>query len=418
MRCVHPIIRKYRDVAGVEHSFECPCGKCIACLHNFQDSWAIRMRETCDAYQNFIYDTLTFSPAGISYRYVTPKVLSHFHDCYGDPQTSKLLDRYSIYDKETGEIMALVPVIDRSVIRDWIRQGKELFVYRHHYRPKIKYFIVEEYGPKTSRPHFHLLMWGLSREDYVTYFAKPWRRRYGFTKTKFIQGGTDKDRDCISRYISKYVSKGVFESPLVKCGLAPKPFRSISHGIGEEYLYRKAGFRWFLSDYADILKGISIDDRFAPGDVQRTSIIRKHIANDILEGSKLKDIFAKSETALTTYYDKNGFVHALPRYYKSKLLGLHKPNILSYEIQTYLLESARVHDNKNLQEFARGLGYSIGDKDPKDSFAGFGEKLYNILYDKYFFARCLQAKVEARRRYIKLKNHYQRAMNLPYALAS
>lgn len=66
-----------------------------------------------------------------------------------------------------------------------------MFVYYHKTRPKWKYLIFEEYGPGTSRPHFHLLFWGISYADYVCFFAEPWRDNFGFTLTKFIKG-TDK----------------------------------------------------------------------------------------------------------------------------------------------------------------------------------------------------------------------------------
>lgn len=411
MRCIHPIIRKYLDIAGVEHIHECPCGKCIACLHNSQDSWSFRCLQTCESYKDFIYDTLTFSPSGISYRNVTDKLLSSL-DLYNDVELSRHLNYYQHVDRGSGEIMQLVPVIDRSVIRNWIRRGKELFVYHNHYRPKIKYFICEEYGPKTSRPHIHLLCWGLSRADYVRFFAKPWRRMFGFTRTKFIQGGTVKDRECICRYISKYVSKGVFESPLVKSNLVPKPFRSISHGLGEEYIDKVPLFKFFSSWRAEWAKSIGVDSRLLSGEILRTSYLRLCIKDNISEGLGLEKYFSLLSRYLTTWYDSLGHPHPLPRYYKNKLADMHRPNLLSYALQTYLLEDARVQYNKGIQEYAHSLGYIVADKDPKSETAGFDSQLYHLLCRGYFVAQRVQAKTEAKRRYIRLKNHYGRALNL------
>ena len=413
MKCIHPIIRVYRDVMGVEHRYECPCGKCIACLHNQQDSWFIRLSETNFNFRSFVYDTLTFSPSGISYRDITEKVWEHRAECFGHKPLADVLKRYALVDKDSGEVCYLAPVVERSVIRGWIKRGRENFYNEHGYRCKIKYFIVEEYGPKTSRPHFHLLMWGLSRSDYIRFFAKPWRRGYGFTKTCYVDEGTDKDRNCIAKYVSKYVSKGVFESPLVSAGLAPKPFRSISKGIGEEYL-RHNRFAWFFGSFAEILKGMSVDIRYRQFANYKRNL-RYLIKNDILEGYDLNKRFDECCGRLSLYYDREGYPHALPRYYKHKLANFHLPNVLSYALQTYLLENARVHYNKGLQEFAHSLGFRVADRDPKDTYAGFGRKLFDLLDNKYFTSSRLQAIAEAKGRYIKLKNHYGRAMNLNYA---
>lgn len=410
MRCLHPLIRKYiNHFDGKEYVQECPCGKCLACLHNEQDSWCIRLRETCDAYKDFVYDTLTFNQDSITYFDVTEQVLDERRII--SPESMKLLERYSFYDKETGEIRYYSPAIDRSVVRDWIRQGRELFVHHHKYRPKMKYFVVEEYGPKTSRPHFHLLMFGISKIDYIRFFKKKWRSQYGFTKTQFIQAGTDKDRSCISRYVSKYVSKGVFESPLVKDGFSPKPFRSISHGIGAEYLENSI-FDWFRSDVAQFYRDLCLDMNYEPSHQMRFSHLKYLIKKGIYENFNLPSEAVLSR--LVSYFDSNGYRHSCPRYYKARLLGLFKPNLLSYAVQAHLLESARVYDNKALQEFSRSLGYHPKVEEVADSYAGFGRKLYNILYDKYFASRCLQAKIEAKRVYDKLKNHYGRAMNIAF----
>lgn len=415
MRCVSPFVRRYLDIMGMEHSQECPCGKCIACLHNSQDMWSIRIGETCKAYRSFIYDTLTFNDNSLSKLdytdFITPSDFMSFPD-----DVRKLVYRYSVVDNDTGEYRIQVPVIDKKQIQGWLKRGRELFFLSHGYRPKIKYFIVEEYGPKTSRPHLHLLLWGLSREDYITFFAKPWRRDFGFTKTKFIipNFSTSKDRDCIVRYISKYVSKGVFESPLVKVGLCPKPFRCISHGIGEEYLLNKC-FDIFRTWKADLLKGVAIPKKGHTGEFSTTQQLRYFHNNDVLEGLEID--FSKCGWHITTYYDSGGYAHALPRYYKHKLCNYHRPNLLSYALQSYLLESARVHYNKKIQAFASKLGYRIFGRSPEDKNAGFTRKLYNFLTHEFTLASSLQAKTEARGCFIKLKNHYGRAMNLQCAFA-
>lgn len=412
MRCLHPIIRKYLDIAGIEHCQEVPCGKCIACLHNFQDSWLVRLRETSFAYKDFVYDTLTFSPYALTMYDVTSSVLFNYEKIMSFNGVERLLNKYRTVDYNTGELRFRVPYIDRSIVRNWIKRARENYFLDKGQRLNIKYFIVYENGPVWSRPHFHLLMWGITHSDYVTYFAKEWRRRYGFTKTKFISNGSDADRDRITAYLSKYVSKGVFESPLVRVGLLPKPWRSISQGIGQEYLQRDF-FDWFRGPFAEALRNITIDKSHYFGDIEYNRKIKYLIQREIVEDSKMKAVFDKVGERLKVYYDRQGYAHALPRYYKYKLCNGFTPNVLFYALQTYLLESTRVYYNSRIQRFAFSLGYRVnwGAKETPD--AGFGQVLFDLLARNFVVAQRLQSKAEAKRRYYKLKNHYGRAMNLP-----
>lgn len=409
MRCLHPITRRYRDLMGQEHSFSCSCGHCIACLHNAHDSWGIRLLETNNAHKCFVYDTLTFDNKSI------PRVtvdLNSYGSRLSDDVIS-LLSRYSSIDTETGEYSLFSPSVDRSLVRDWIRQARELFYYHHGYRLKLKYFMVWEYGPRTSRSHIHLLMWGVDKPTYIKYFKKPWRRKYGFTCTKFIDGGTDKDRRCIAKYVSKYVSKGVFESPLVKCGFSPKPIRHISHGIGEEYLNRPC-FAYYKSVVAQFMKNVSVSGKLRDSDKWRqVYIVRDLIMKDICEGW-FKPPSDEDIKNITTYYDNMGLPHALPRYYRQKLLNLFNPNVFSYVIQTHVLARSELHHNTRLAEFARSLGYYAASVS-KGAFLGLGKKLYNVVSDKFAVTESLQAKAKAKARYIELKNHYKRSFNLAFS---
>lgn len=399
---------------GKECTCEYPCGHCISCLHNNQDSWSIRIRETVEHFHSFVYDTLTFATPSLSYRNITDKVLSVGFDRF-PKDVQNLIDRYSTFDRETGEYLALAPCIDKKIVQNWIKRGRENFFLKHGYRPKMKYFFVEELGPKTSRPHLHCLIFGLSRADYVEFFAKPWRRDFGFTKTKFIEGGTDKDRDCISRYLSKYVSKGVFESPLVQFGLIDKPFRLISKGIGVEYLNNKV-FDFFKSWKCEYFKGISVPKGSEGGTMVRTAYLR-YFFESVIE--KNIDIdFSKLGWRLTTYYDRNGFAHALPRYYRHKLSNYYQPNLLSYALQSYLLACSELYYHKKIQEYGDSLGFLPDYSKVSSPFAGYSRELFDFLVDKFTAAQRLQAQVEGRRRFTKLKNHYGRAMNLQYSFAN
>lgn len=411
MRCLHPVTRKYLDLMGQEHSFSCPCEKCIACLHNTQDSWAIRLNETNMKYGSFVYDTLTFNNSSLPCDVIEFSSLSDID--YLTDDVKSLLERYLLCDHESGELFYRVPAPDRSIIRDWIRNARELFVYHHGYRPKWKYFFCLEYGPRTSRPHFHGLFWGISKSDYIQYLKKPWRRLYGFTKTKFIEGKTDKDRRCIARYVSKYVSKGVFESPLVKLGFSPKPFRCISRGIGEEYL-SSPRFDYFRSVCAEFLKSLCIPPGLHAGPELslRRAVLQDYIVNDICEGW-FKAPSEQNIIDLTTYFDNLGRPHALPRYYRFKLLNSFKRNVFQYLLQSYILARSELHANTLLAEFARSLGFSRASVS-EGPFLGLGRRLFRLVSDRFALAQQNAAQIKAKARYVELRNHYKRSFNLAF----
>lgn len=422
MRCLHPFTRRYYDsLHRVVRVQECPCGKCIACLHNQQDSWSIRALETCKAFRGgFVFDTLTFAPQNLPLCDVTPL----FTKYRGERVVSlESCLQMSFYNK--GKAGYFVPYVTRSIIRDWIRRGRELFVYRHGYRPKWKYLIFMEHGPQTSRPHFHLLFFGISHADYLEYLARPWRRTVGFTRTKWIKQDSKKDREAVCRYVSKYCSKGVFESPFVKDGLVPKPFHCISHGIGEEYLLNKV-FDWFngimpkfyLSISLPSYRKVSLDTEL---DCYRSRLrLQDYLSDgclDLFEGW-YKDPPEEVIRALTCYVDSNGCLHPLPRYYKQKLLQVHKPNLLCYALQTLLLARAERDRYKSLAEFARSMGFRVSKKAESSPSLGLSFRSFNLVCRGFVSHLREQARLAAARRKIKLDNLYKRPMlNKAYAWA-
>lgn len=409
MKCLHPTNAYYTDLIGVRRYYTRPCGHCIACLHNTQDSWQIRALEETKAHPQFVYDTLTFSPASLPLTPVSDIVSANpFIEI--SAQSQKAL---KYYDKDCR----FIPYVDRQIFRDWIRRGRELYA-KHNggKRPQWHYMLFMEYGPRTSRPHAHCMFWNISKADYKRYLGRPWTQRYGYTKPSYFNGtSTQKDRECITRYISKYCSKGVFESPWVTDGLLPKPCKLVSNGLGIAYL-DKAVFDWFRNPLASALREMACGVRNPdpqwgyddPNDFKRHVV--DLIKSDIAEGVVVPD---SALDALSTYRDAEGYPHALPRYYKQKILNLLRPNVLSYKVQTDLLARAELHHNKALQAFARGLvGFAA--RLSKKAFAapllGLGRKLYNLLDIEFTLAQKLQAEAAARRRKTRLRNHYLRPL--------
>lgn len=406
MKCLHPTNAYYTDLLGARRYYTRPCGHCIACLHNAQDAWQIRAVEETKAHPQFVYDTLTFSPPALPLTLVSD-ILDN-NPFIEVSEASQRALRY--YDKECRYI----PYVDRQIFRDWIRRGRELYAkHNHGKRPEWHYMLFMEYGPKTSRPHAHCLFWNISKADYKRYLGRPWTTRFGYTKPTYFNGNsTQKDRECITRYISKYCSKGVFESPWVTDGLLPKPCKLVSHGLGISYLDKPA-FDWFRGPLASALREMACTERVRepqwgydyPDEHKR--VVVDLLRSDITEGVSVPDA---ALDALSTYRDSNGFPHALPRYYKQKILNLLHPNVLSYKVQIDLLARAELHHNKALFQFARGLCVYAGKlaRTAKAAFLGLGKRLYNLLDIDFTVASKLQAEAAARRRKVRLRNHYLR----------
>lgn len=95
------------------------------------------------------------------------------------------------------------------------------------YKLNFKYYIRGEYGPQTSRPHYHGLFFGLTLEQ-VTSLCKLWRR--GLTDCKEVQR-SEKDFSNATRYVSNYINKADFEPECVKQYVCEKPRVQCSTGM-------------------------------------------------------------------------------------------------------------------------------------------------------------------------------------------
>lgn len=409
MQCLHPHTRTYVDLAGNTQVLQYPCGHCIACLVNQHNSWYVRMRHECIENSSFIYDTLTFSNENLPCH----EVNCHELDDIGY-DLLRILDKYYLYTHtDTGEMFYRIPCVTRSLIRDWIKRGRELYYYDTGERLEFKYFIVMEYGPTSSRPHFHLLLWGLKPWIYRKYFGRPWEQRYGFTKFHYIECSCDKDLNNITRYVSKYVSKGVFESPFVGLGLFPKVFRCISHGVGRG-IVDDVRYDVFRSYDFQMLRSISVDSLSLTGDLARTSVPRKYISLGVhnIINEYLNHELYESLTSIVI----NGYRYSLPRYCRDIITGSRKPNLLSYSLQNYIRICSEHQEQELLYRHLVGLFYPFEayPRSLSEIEVLLGPEEYSYQASLYYCSKRLQNFNLAKERYIQLKNHYKRSMNLQF----
>ncbi len=187
MACTHPIYLKEQDLVV-------PCGKCFYCRRKYVLQWSLRLTHELISYNNnAVFITLTYNDDNLP--------------------------------------------SDKSVnVRD-----VQLFIKRlRKYYPdrKLKYFAVSEYGSskKTFRPHYHLIVFGLSCDNTKEavfrmsgIFTKNiWKK--GFTTVKPVHENT-------IQYTVKYILKNTLRDnlKLIKFGYKSN-FSLKSKGLGLNYL--------------------------------------------------------------------------------------------------------------------------------------------------------------------------------------
>lgn len=496
MNCLHPHKKIIVDaITGEKKEITYPCGHCINCLHAYQDMWSIRLTEEFKDKKVMIYDTLTVKPDAmftyspnvnctgstdeVAYADIyQPMKVTHSngtvdYNLYGTTvrwrryRADGIMKSYRIakkyypqLDKESWKILVRnggkVLWYPKKQIQDWIKRGRQAFERFYGYRCDMSYFCPFEYGAVTSRPHFHILVFGISYQDYMRFFGNPWRKNVGWTKpvTKIYNAESRKDCSNIVRYVSKYCSKGVFESPLVKCGLAPKPYKLISKGIGEGYLnkakfdkFRTPEFRLWANNYSIPFGEKSFEKKcnelaadkkwkelykfkadYKAKKAEIASALEHKRYNEFLEdivGDKFKreeyidmsSLADRDYDTLAIYRDEKGFPHAMPQFYKNKLLNSDKnePNIYKFEVQNVLQSRARLHDNQAIQQEAVKVGIIIPDEwlDKDSSLWHLSSSDMLVVNQLHMVEQGRKAETLAERRYSRLKNLYGRGkMNI------
>jgi len=194
MQCTSPIriMKNQTSATGLL----VPCGKCLACRISRRKEWSLRMLHELEEYNDAIFVTLTYSDDHLPNNFsLSKRALQLFY---------KRL-RYSIQPNN------------------------------------IRYFACGEYGPKTGRPHYHSIIFGLSLSSGdKKHIMDNWpycdwdnpvirKKSFGLAEPDSI------------RYVAQYIDKK-FSGPLADEEYAGKNrepvFRLSSQGIGARYVDR------------------------------------------------------------------------------------------------------------------------------------------------------------------------------------
>lgn len=187
MKCIQPkTIWPHRSVewcdANEEYSLSVPCGKCLACLSNRRNEWAFRLEQEYKYSSSAYFVTLTYDEKHL--------------------RTNKSLNKRDV----------------------------QLYLKRLRKRDgthKIRYYAVGEYGTKSARPHYHILLFNVANESAI---------REGWCDSRAMPIGfvhIGKVTQASVAYTLKYMVQ-----PFQEVEGLEKPFSLMSrgYGIGGRYL--------------------------------------------------------------------------------------------------------------------------------------------------------------------------------------
>lgn len=175
--CISPINIPRKGGSGSKDRIDVPCGVCYECLSAKRNDWSLRLKEEMKVSSSSFFVTLT----------------------YNDDNYRMQLEKRDI----------------------------QLFIKRLRETENFRYFCCGEYGARTLRPHYHLIMffsYKISDDRLCKSIDDKWSK--GFVKVA-------KCNEATIHYTTKYVLKSIdFEGSTFTL-MSRKP------GIGSGYLTRK-----------------------------------------------------------------------------------------------------------------------------------------------------------------------------------
>ena len=276
--------------------FKVGCGHCIECLQDYQNQWTTRIfyeLKSCNGVGVFL--TLTYNNDKV------PTIV------VGDDEYLSLNRKH-------------VPLA--------IKRFRINYERRYKCKLNFKYFLCGEYGKNTKRPHYHLLVFGVTQDD-LQMLIDDWQNLYGHVDVQPVKAPLDKINRAwykLAAYLGKYCAKSYLDIPEARkiemqkdkdgkfvCWNKVEPyvqptFRQCSNGIGIGYL--------------------------------TLQVIQYHRCDNIQSRStRIEEIIKRRK--IVVMGDEKELYFKLPRYYANKIYG--EASDLSNEI-TYHIWRRHLND--------------------------------------------------------------------------
>lgn len=255
----------FLDLESVDKfDFIVPCGKCVGCRIDYVREWSNRMAfELIDNDYKAIFVTLT-------------------------------------YDNDHLTFTKDGPTLNKKDTSDFFKRLRYYFPGK-----KIRYYISGEYGPKTFRPHYHAIIYGLELKDFqdlVVFGSNELRQAY-YTSKKladiwqngFIMLSEVNYKTCA--YVARYVLKKRKGEEKRDLGLREPEFNLSSRRPGIGYInaekYVMSGMNFFDFPFSDGQHRLSLPRSFI-----------RHIKRNISEFPQI-DIDKLNQICYTRSKDSN-----------------------------------------------------------------------------------------------------------------
>lgn len=208
--CISPFTRKLTKSG--EH-VTVPCGKCGNCKSTKVSAWSFRIMQESRACDSALFLTLTYDNEHI------PLTKSNFLTLR--PEDLQLfIKRLRKYEKIRS---------DKENRKKGIKTP---------FRSRIRYYAVGEYGGKTKRPHYHIILFNSSPMDC--------ERGWTLDGKRIGEIHVGRLSEASSRYTLKYVSKPGLV-PVHKNDDRVPEFSRMSRNLGKNYVTEKI-IKWHRAD--------------------------------------------------------------------------------------------------------------------------------------------------------------------------
>jgi len=192
MKCTKPrrLLTNKKILVKYPQGLEVPCGQCRACKKKKRQEWAMRMQHELNSHEDSCFVTLTYEG-----------------------------EQYDFGSLKKRDLQLYLKRLRKNI-------GER----------KIRYFACGEYGEKnTLRPHYHLIIFGLSlRPEDKNLVKDSWglgQVDIGIAEPASI------------RYVAQYINKkfvGELEEEIYKQTNRETPFKLASMGLGRDFCDKNA----------------------------------------------------------------------------------------------------------------------------------------------------------------------------------
>lgn len=144
MQCISPLRIRRKSPHPSGDFLDVPCGKCAHCMANKRNDWSVRLQKELQYSSSAVFVTLTYSDEYFfDYMLKAPDFQAAYKYCK------------SVHKKDVQDFLKRFRYYDGS--------------------PNIRYFAVGEYGEKTLRPHYHLLLFNCDFSHISENLSSSWQ---------------------------------------------------------------------------------------------------------------------------------------------------------------------------------------------------------------------------------------------------